>query len=287
MRFFFRSRQLKIILAVFASIVILSAVFAFIGFKIAPQANIAGTLAAPFQSLVATVKNSVSDFISVYNNGNELLIENQELKSEVNELREKLAEYNTAMEQNEFYEQYLGNEKRIKEHAGSVRYFISNNSGSCITNIEGFNSKTDKKKFKTVGIVIGLVVFLTSGGVMVAQKLMGLYFAGQSIGAYNFYSFIVAFFILCFFAKSKNIDKKSKKAVLICSMGSAVSLSIISIVMTKMAGSVPSVVLFPLFNGLGIIFVCVGSVFVFKEKLSIKNVVGLLLGVCGLCLVNL
>ena len=149
------------------------------------------------------------------------------------------------------------------------------------------DSKTDKKKFKTVGIVIGIVVFLTSGGVMVAQKLMGLYFAGQSIGAYNFYSFIVAFFILCFFAKSKNIDKKSKKAVLICSMGSAVSLSIISIVMTKMAGSVPSVVLFPLFNGLGIIFVCVGSVFVFKEKLSIKNVVGLLLGVCGLCLVNL
>ena len=149
------------------------------------------------------------------------------------------------------------------------------------------DSKTDKKKFKTVGIVIGIVVFLTSGGVMVAQKLMGLYFAGQSIGAYNFYSFIVAFFILCFFAKSINIDKKSKKAVLICSMGSAVSLSIISIVMTKMAGSVPSVVLFPLFNGLGIIFVCVGSVFVFKEKLSIKNVVGLLLGVCGLCLVNL
>ena len=149
------------------------------------------------------------------------------------------------------------------------------------------DSKTDKKKFKTVGIVIGIVVFLTSGGVMVAQKLMGLYFAGQSIGAYNFYSFIVAFFILCFFAKSKNIDKKSKKAVLICSMGSAVSLSIISIVMTKMAGSVPSVVLFPLFNGLGIIFVCVGSVFVFKEKLSIKNIVGLLLGVCGLCLVNL
>ena len=149
------------------------------------------------------------------------------------------------------------------------------------------DSKTDKKKFKTVGIVIGIVVFLTSGGVMVAQKLMGLYFAGQSIGAYNFYSFIVAFFILCFFAKPKNTDKQSKKSVLICSIGSAVSLSVISFVMTGLAGSVPSVVLFPLFNGLGIIFVCIGSVFAFKEKLSIKNVVGLLLGVCGLCLVNL
>lgn len=149
------------------------------------------------------------------------------------------------------------------------------------------DSKADKKKFKTAGIVIGIVVFLTSGGVMITQKLMGLYFSQQSISAYNFYSFIIAFFILCFFAKPKNTDKKSKKAVLLCAMGSAVSLSIISIVMTKLAGSVPSVVLFPLFNGLGIIFVCIGSVFAFKEKLSIKNILGLLLGVCGLYLVNL
>ena len=149
------------------------------------------------------------------------------------------------------------------------------------------DSKTNEMKFKTVSIVIGIVVFLTSGGVMVAQKLMGLYFAEQSISAYNFYSFIIAFFILCFFAKPKNVDKKSKKSVLICAMGSAVSLSIISVVMTKLAGSVPSVVLFPLFNGLGIVFVCISSVFAFKEKLSIKNVVGLSLGVCGLYLVNL
>ncbi len=149
------------------------------------------------------------------------------------------------------------------------------------------DSKADKKKFKMAGIVIGIVVFMTSGGVMIAQKLMGLYFAGQSISAYNFYSFIVAFFVLCFFAKPKNTDRKSMKSVLICAMGSAVSLSVISFVMTGLAGSVPSVVLFPLFNGLGIIFVCIGSIFVFKEKLSIKNVIGLLLGVCGLCLVNL
>lgn len=149
------------------------------------------------------------------------------------------------------------------------------------------NSKSNGMKFEMMGIVIGIVVFLTSGGVMIAQKLMGLYFAEQSISAYNFYSFIVAFFILCFFAKRKNADKKSKKNVLIFAVGSAVSLTVMSFVMTELAGSVPSIILFPLFNGLGIICVCVGSVFVFKEKLSIKNVVGLLFGVCGLCLVNI
>ena len=58
------------------------------------------------------------------------------------------------------------------------------------------DSKADKKKLKTAGVAIGIIVFLTSGGVMVTQKLMGFYFGEQSIGAYNFYSFIVAFFIV-------------------------------------------------------------------------------------------
>ena len=69
-------------------------------------------------------------------------------------------------------------------------------------------------------------------------------------------------------------------------MGSAVSLCVISLVMTSLAGKVPSVVLFPLFNGSGIILVSLGSILVFKEKLTRKNLAGLFLGVIGLCLVN-
>lgn len=170
MRFFFRSRQFKIILAVFASIVILSAVFAFIGFKIAPQANIAGTLAAPFQSLVATVKNSVSDFISVYNNGNELLIENQELKSEVNELREKLAEYNTAMEQNEFYEQYLGIKENNPDFVFTTATLISRDNddpyGGFVINrgtLDGI------KNYDPVITEAGLVGYITEAGLTTAK----------------------------------------------------------------------------------------------------------------------
>lgn len=149
------------------------------------------------------------------------------------------------------------------------------------------DSKADKKSFEIVGIVIGVIVFLTSGGVMIAQKLMGLYFAGQSISAYNFYSFVVAFFILCFFISPKKTDKKCKKSVLLCAIGSSVSLSIISFAMTGLSGSVPSVVLFPLFNGLGIISVCIGSAVVFQEKWSVKKIIGLLLGIGGLYFVNL
>jgi drug/metabolite transporter (DMT)-like permease len=146
------------------------------------------------------------------------------------------------------------------------------------------------KKFNFNGAIFGIIVFLTSAGVMIAQKLMGIYFSEQSISAYNFYSFVIPFLIISCFVRPKKLvgeGKKNKLSVFVCALGSAVSLCIISFVMTSLSGRVPSVLLFPLFNGLGIIFVCIGSVFAFKEKLTAKKLTGLALGVIGLYLVNL
>ena len=57
MRFFFRSKQFKIILAVFLSVVVLTVAFRFIGQKMAPTANIAGAIAAPFQSMAKGIND--------------------------------------------------------------------------------------------------------------------------------------------------------------------------------------------------------------------------------------
>lgn len=144
-----------------------------------------------------------------------------------------------------------------------------------------------KGTFDLRGILCGVLVFLTSGGVMVAQKLMGLYFVGESVSSYNLYSFLLAFLLLSPFAlNERKKEKGSLKKTALCAMGSAVSLCVISLVMTSLAGAVPSVILFPIFNGSGIILVSLGSTLVFGEKLTRKNLVGLFLGVLGLCLVN-
>lgn len=74
----------------------------------------------------------------------------------------------------EFYEQYLGNEKRIKEHAGSAKYFIRNNSGDCITNIEGFNSKTDKKKITDYFGKLGTYSYSQDGTIYLSD---GMYYS--------------------------------------------------------------------------------------------------------------
>lgn len=155
------------------------------------------------------------------------------------------------------------------------------------------DSSKNQNKVNLKGIIIGLLVFVTSGGIMIVQKLMGLYFVGESVSAYNFYSFFISFIILGSFLvvkskneEKKNITKKDAKKLILCSIGSAVSLCVINFVMTTLSSSIPSVVLFPLFNGLGIVCVCVGSSILFKEKMTKKKVVGLIIGLIGLYLVN-
>lgn len=107
MRFFFRSRQFKIIVAVFAALVILTGIFGIIGRRMSPQTDIASTLTAPIRQLFSNISITVSEFVHNYNNTNELSLENSELKAEVDELRNQLADYNDVLAENDYYKNYL------------------------------------------------------------------------------------------------------------------------------------------------------------------------------------
>lgn len=112
MRFFFRSRQFKIIAAVFVCVVAVIAIFGILGTHMAPQTDIASAIAQPFRTAFAAVSDAVSNFFDAYNEGNEIMLENTELRAEIEELREQIADYNDTLAQNEFYKNYLG----IKEN---------------------------------------------------------------------------------------------------------------------------------------------------------------------------
>lgn len=107
MRFFFRSRQFKIFLAVTAGIIALSILLTALGSYISPQASIGESIVAPFKSLAVTIKNSVDDFSKRLIKSDEILLENKELKEELNELREQLVDYETAINDNAFYKDFL------------------------------------------------------------------------------------------------------------------------------------------------------------------------------------
>ena len=107
MRFFFRSRQFKIIAAVFAALIAIAAVTAAVGGRMSPGANIFGTVTAPFRSLASKISGGISSFVEVYTEGEKLNIKNAELETEISELRKKLADYEQAVSENEFYKNYL------------------------------------------------------------------------------------------------------------------------------------------------------------------------------------
>ncbi len=118
MRFFLRSRQFKIIVAVFCCVVLLTLSFIFIGKRMAPQTDIASTIAAPFRNFFTSVANIVSDFTQNYNNGAKLSLENAELKAQIDELRKKIADYDQISAQNELYKDFL----EIKENNPDFKF---------------------------------------------------------------------------------------------------------------------------------------------------------------------
>ena len=118
MRFFFRSRKFKIILAVLAALIAVSVACAVIGGRMSPQADIAGTLTAPFRAVATKISGGISDFVGAYTDGEKLSLENAELESEIAELREKLADYETVTNENKFYKDYL----EIKDKNPSFKF---------------------------------------------------------------------------------------------------------------------------------------------------------------------
>lgn len=113
MRFFFRSRQFKVILSILIVLIAVSVIFSIIGSQLSPQANIVGMITAPFRSAVNGIWNGIEDFVSAYRDGNKIMLENAELEAELNDLREQLADYQQTEAENEFYKKYL---KIAEEH---------------------------------------------------------------------------------------------------------------------------------------------------------------------------
>ncbi len=107
MRFFFRSRQFRIILLILIALITVSIIFSVIGSKIAPGADIVGTITAPIRSAATAISNAFSDLSDAFSDSNKTALEIDSLEAEINDLREKLADYEKATTENEFYKKYL------------------------------------------------------------------------------------------------------------------------------------------------------------------------------------
>ena len=118
MRFFFASKQFKIILAVTLAVIAISVFCIILGSRISPQADIIGTITAPFKAATTKISNAISDFAGVYTDGEKAMLENAELESEINKLREQLVDYEEKVRENEHYKDFL----EIKENNPDFKF---------------------------------------------------------------------------------------------------------------------------------------------------------------------
>ncbi len=107
MRFFLRSKQFKKGLATVAVILTLSIVAWLIGGYMSPQAGIFGAIAAPFQKLGSWISGGVEDLSAGFDSATKLTAEKKALEEELAALREQLVDYEEAVNENKFYEDYL------------------------------------------------------------------------------------------------------------------------------------------------------------------------------------
>ncbi len=170
MRFFFRSRQFKIILVILISLITVSICFSIIGSKIAPGADIAGTITAPIRSAATAVSNAFSDFADALSDSNETALKNSELETEINELRKKLADYETLNEQNEFYKNYLEIKDSHPDFKFAPATLISRDSSDAYQGFIINQGSTDGvEAFDPVITDAGLVGFVSEVGLTTSK----------------------------------------------------------------------------------------------------------------------
>ncbi len=107
MRFFFRSRQFKIILSTALAILAVGITCIILGGRISPQADFMGTVLAPFRTAFTRISLGVTDFFAAFSEGEEALLENADLKAEMAQLRQQITDYDQVKKENEFYKDYL------------------------------------------------------------------------------------------------------------------------------------------------------------------------------------
>lgn len=183
MRFFFKSRQFKIGAGILAILIVISIIARLAGNAIAPQSSIVGSLVAPFQKMVTSVSNGIKDFGKKISDNSTLILENNQLKEQINSLNNTVAEYEKIKAENEFYKDYLEIKDAHPDYTFCDATVISRDS-------------TDKFEAFTIdaGSLSGVSAFdpvITSGGLvgyvsevgLTTSKVTTLLSSGISIGA--------------------------------------------------------------------------------------------------------
>lgn len=150
-----------------------------------------------------------------------------------------------------------------------------------------------KQKITGRAFFVMLLSGLSNGVTSFSQKMMNYEMSDGSVAVFNFYTYVFAAvtlgFVLVLYRPSA--EERAQPSPIPRVMGyigvMAVCLFINSFCMTLAAAGIPSAQLFPLNQGVSMILSGLMAAFLFKEKMMVKAVFGLVLAFGGLLIINM
>ncbi|MEG1879932.1 MAG: EamA family transporter [Oscillospiraceae bacterium] len=140
-------------------------------------------------------------------------------------------------------------------------------------------------------IILIFIVMISNGTTMLAQKMFAMYVPNSNVSMFSFLSFLIPGILLLLLIKpiaKKDNDKIELLPKPVFAIGAilALALLLVSQLSTVISKALPSVVVFPIVNGGGLIIVTLVAAIFFKEKLTVKSLIGLVLGIVSLIIIN-
>lgn len=147
-----------------------------------------------------------------------------------------------------------------------------------------FSPNKDKSNNTTINLTL-ILLFLFGGMAEFQNKLFQQYALTQYKDVFLFFVFITGFFLSLYFAiKSRQIVmKKDLFTGFLVGIPNLFSSYFLIMALNFM----PTAIVFPIYSAGSIIFISLGEVFLYKEKLSQKDKVAILLVILALILINI
>lgn len=155
------------------------------------------------------------------------------------------------------------------------------------------NQIKEKMSIASFGLLV--LCGVANGLTDFSQKLYVKTVEGGSVAVFNFYTYVFSALVLLLFflfAGKKNNSEGESAAVMMKKVGGYVAVMALCLFLnsyfkTMAAGILPSAILYPLSQGASLILSSLMSMILFKEKLTKRCIVGLVLSFAGLLIINL
>lgn len=150
------------------------------------------------------------------------------------------------------------------------------------------SSKTTVSGFSVKTFALLVCAMLTEGSTMLFQQMFAHYVPDGDVTVYSFLSFgiggLIMLAVLPFVRRRevKAADGKARafsKLTIVCGAALGIAVLTINQIVTSIAADIPPVILFTLVNGMGIIVAAVVAAVMYKEKLTLRNTVGIIIGI--------